>query len=349
METAPRSILEIYEQYVRRREAIIKALIDGMCLGCDNCRRYSHGGTFWSGSVILLGVFCVYTDRSEFYEQCDPEKENLCLYGACLESLRERLDDGRGRVPRFIDFICAMIIVYNSISTHKSILLRGNGPFQPWLWTSRDWHGQFRPVSLTPLIGYNVGNPDGTWSVDLPAAEVPPEMPEPVLGINFARNGMAMNDWLSLCAIHSDSWLMALLFFFGARFNCTGRAELFALANQHPTIYEVVTDKVPRNVMYKRQDGGETYLPISDASKRMTEPAIRSQPSGKIIGPNDFSTALCGKRAELFWPDDRKWYLVEIQAIDMDTKMAKVRYATNEEEELNLMEVIEDGQMSLLG
>lgn len=30
---------------------------------------------------------------------------------------------------------------------------------------------------------------DGTWKVDLPAAEVPPELPEPVLGINFARNG----------------------------------------------------------------------------------------------------------------------------------------------------------------
>ena len=221
--------------------------------------------------------------------------------------------------------------------------------------------------------------------MDLPAAEVPPEMPEPVLGINFARNGMSQSDWLSLCAIHSDSWLMSLLFFFGARFNCTGRAELFALANQHPTIYEVVSEKVPRNVMYKRGDGGlgvgfsggGVGAPASgghpsqgmseggmepvagaglvgstpaDGRRPMhSEPAIRSEPSGKIIAPDDFSTALCGKRAELFWPDDQKWYLVEIQAIDMETKMAKVRYATQEEEELNLMEVIEDGQMSLLG
>ncbi len=29
--------------------------------------------------------------------------------------------------------------------------------------------------------------PDGTWAVDLPAEEVPPEVPEPALGINFAR------------------------------------------------------------------------------------------------------------------------------------------------------------------
>lgn len=34
------------------------------------------------------------------------------------------------------------------------------------------------------------GNQDGTWEVALPAEEVPPEMPEPSLGINFARNGM---------------------------------------------------------------------------------------------------------------------------------------------------------------
>ena len=31
------------------------------------------------------------------------------------------------------------------------------------------------------------GLPDGGWAVDLPAEEVPPELPEPTLGINFAR------------------------------------------------------------------------------------------------------------------------------------------------------------------
>lgn len=169
-------------------------------------------------------------------------------------------------------------------------------------------------------------------------------MPEPVLGINFARNGtllarsnvilyyvtetvnflsgMEVTDWLSLCAIHSDSWLMALLFFFGARFNYAGRAELFALANQHPTIYEVVTERVGRNTVYKRQDAsGNAYIP--ESFRRVEEPAIRSQPSGRIISPNELTTALCGKKAELYWPDDGKWYLVEIQSIDMDTKMAK--------------------------
>ena len=34
------------------------------------------------------------------------------------------------------------------------------------------------------------GTNDGNWVVDLPAEEVPPEVPEPALGINFARDGM---------------------------------------------------------------------------------------------------------------------------------------------------------------
>ena len=35
------------------------------------------------------------------------------------------------------------------------------------------------------LYGYS----DGTWEVTLPCEEVPPELPEPTLGINFARDG----------------------------------------------------------------------------------------------------------------------------------------------------------------
>ena len=31
------------------------------------------------------------------------------------------------------------------------------------------------------------GESNGEWTVDLPAEEVPSELPEPCLGINFAR------------------------------------------------------------------------------------------------------------------------------------------------------------------
>ncbi|KAL2337413.1 hypothetical protein Fmac_011859 [Flemingia macrophylla] len=53
--------------------------------------------------------------------------------------------------------------------------------------------------------------------------EVPPELPEPALGINFARDGMQEKDWFSLVTVHNDSWLLAVAFYFGARF---GFAEL---------------------------------------------------------------------------------------------------------------------------
>lgn len=67
------------------------------------------------------------------------------------------------------------------------------------------------------------GYPDGQWAVDLPADEVPPELPEPALGINFARDGMQRKDWLALVAVHSDSWLIALSFYQGARLSSEGR------------------------------------------------------------------------------------------------------------------------------
>ncbi|KAI5404635.1 hypothetical protein KIW84_051697 [Lathyrus oleraceus] len=91
------------------------------------------------------------TDVEDFYNQCDPDKENLCLYGF----------------------------------------------------------------------------PSEQWEVNLPAEEVPPELPEPVLGINFARDSMPEKDWLSLVVVHSDSWLLAIAYYFGARFgfdNLTGDA-----------------------------------------------------------------------------------------------------------------------------
>ncbi|OIS98100.1 PREDICTED: PHD finger protein ALFIN-LIKE 2-like [Nicotiana attenuata] len=108
--SSPRTVEEIFKDYNARRTGIVRAL--------------SY-------------------DVDEFYNLCDPEKENLCLYG----------------------------------------------------------------------------HPNETWEVNLPAEEVPPELPEPALGINFARDGMTRRDWLSLVAVHSDCWLLSVAFFFGARLN----------------------------------------------------------------------------------------------------------------------------------
>ena len=68
------------------------------------------------------------------------------------------------------------------------------------------------------------GFPDENWEVNLPAEEVPPELPEPALGINFARDGMQKKDWLALVAVHSDAWLLAVAFYYGARFDKNERS-----------------------------------------------------------------------------------------------------------------------------
>ena len=68
-----------------------------------------------------------------------------------------------------------------------------------------------------------------SWEVTLPAEEVPPELPEPALGISFARDGMKRMDWLSLVAVHSDCWLLSVAFYFGARLNRNERYTVSCL------------------------------------------------------------------------------------------------------------------------
>ncbi|GJX01769.1 PHD finger protein ALFIN-LIKE 4-like protein [Tanacetum coccineum] len=86
------------------------------------------------------------------------------------------------------------------------------------------------------------GFPSEQWEVNLSAEEVPPELPEPALGINFARDGMQEKDWLSLVAVHNDAWLLSVSFYFGARFGFgkSDRKRLFNMINDLPTVFEVV-------------------------------------------------------------------------------------------------------------
>ncbi|XP_074563550.1 PHD finger protein ALFIN-LIKE 8-like isoform X2 [Curcuma longa] len=115
------------------------------------------------------------TEFQKFYHQCDPEKENLCLFGF----------------------------------------------------------------------------PNETWEVNLPVENVPPQLPEPALGINFARDSMDEKDWLAIIAIHSDSWLLAVAFFFSSRFGFDKENRLFNMINDLPTIFEVVTGCAKKQVKEK--------------------------------------------------------------------------------------------------
>lgn len=139
------------------------------------------------------------------------------------------------------------------------------------------------------------GHSDGRWEVTLPVEEVPPEIPEPALGINFARDGMKVRvrawrgrgigccpwkdccprqllrlsfppsqkqDWLALCAVHSDCWLMSVAFFHGARFDRHGRDALFRRINSLATVYETVTGRAANNeVRCWELPGGVGRLP----------------------------------------------------------------------------------------
>lgn len=135
-------------------------------------------------------VKALTTDVEEFFKQCDPEKENLCLYGL----------------------------------------------------------------------------PNEQWAVNLPGDDSPPGLPEPVLGINFARDGMQLKEWLSFVAYHSDAWLLAVAFYAGARFGFSKaeRKKLFDMINALPTIHEVVAG-VPKT----RQKEEST---VSNQSKNKSKP-----------------------------------------------------------------------------
>lgn len=55
---------------------------------------------------------------------------------------------------------------------------------------------------------------------------------------------MQRQDWLSLVAVHSDSWLMSVAFYNGARLDAEGRRQLFNDINSLPTCYEIVSGRV---------------------------------------------------------------------------------------------------------
>ena len=73
------------------------------------------------------------------------------------------------------------------------------------------------PEFLENHNDFNFGLPSGDWQVAPPADDVPSQLPEPAIGINFSRDGKA--DWSHTVAARSDSWLLAIAFFMGCGFH----------------------------------------------------------------------------------------------------------------------------------
>jgi len=249
---APRSVEEVFEDFNSRRNGLIKALT---------------------------------VDVDKFYLQCDPEKDNLCLYGF----------------------------------------------------------------------------PDATWEVQLPADEVPPELPEPALGINFARDGMQKKDWLALVAVHSDAWLMAVAFYYGAKFDKVERDKLFKLVNNLPTVYETLAGKGTKSASKKKKPASDDDKKPAKKQKKAAQLVAADDPpapppvtgfqkpsAGRLLVPSDEYGSLQGAKIELFWPDDGLWYRGEVVSINMRNRSAKVVYATGDVETMTLDEIAADGHMNVL-
>eukprot|EP00798_Chlamydomonas_sp_ICE-L_P014781 gene14781-20831_t len=66
----------------------------------------------------------------------------------------------------------------------------------------------------------------------------------------------------------------------------------------------------------------------------------------KYLYLKDISSGLRGRHAELFWPDDKLWYLIEIQEVILQT--ARIMYTTGEVEELELEEIARDNHMVVI-
>ncbi|GBF89017.1 hypothetical protein Rsub_01516 [Raphidocelis subcapitata] len=215
------------------------------------------------------------------------------------------------------------------------------------------------------------GDRSGGWAVEPPAEEIPAELPEPCLGINFARNGLSRQEWLALVAAHSDAWLVAVAFFYAVKLDSSGRARLFRQLNSQPTLFEVVTGRArptpaPAKPGGGKRGGGSMFAeggptgpgapprlpPVPFKEKDMPASANGSKlpdPRGRRLQYEDITPRLQGKFTELYWPDDALWYLVYIDRIDVRGKTANIIYYPSEElEELDLDEIARDGHMSLL-
>eukprot|EP00198_Chlamydomonas_reinhardtii_P014339 XP_001703676.1 predicted protein [Chlamydomonas reinhardtii] len=62
----------------------------------------------------------------------------------------------------------------------------------------------------------------------------------------------------------------------------------------------------------------------------------------------DIGDGLVGRHAELFWPDDNLWYLIEIQEVYAAQREARVLYSTGDFETLSLEETARDMHMVLI-
>ena len=84
---------------------------------------------------------------------------------------------------------------------------------------------------------------------------------------------MQRKDWIALIAVHSDAWLMAVAYYYGAKLDKEGRQKLFKQINSIPTVYESVTGKVKSANGSKATKKRKTIEPTADREHPSTPSA----------------------------------------------------------------------------
>ncbi|MFS7988021.1 putative chromatin regulator PHD family [Helianthus anomalus] len=153
------------------------------------------------------------------------------------------------------------------------------------------------------------GYPNGSWEVTLPTENVPSDIPDPPLGINFARDDMDRKDWLFAVAIHSDSWLISMAFFYASwlSLNAADRDRLFTLINDLPTVYEAVREWLVVQDKSSEASGSKSRIPLKRSRDGQSKSTLNMLEESDAENQEEHKVTLCGSCGEAYYNGDEFW------------------------------------------
>ena len=146
-------------------------------------------------------------------------------------------------------------------------------------------------------------------------------------------------------AVHTDSWLLSVVFFHAAKLSRPDKKRLFDLCTQLPSLYETITGKAnvvfgPKNKSGMKRPGGKAGVAAgmkgdkTNSAKKPkkedeeeAEPGVHHSPAPgakKLTNTDQQLLAnLKGRHVQLYWPDDNLWYDAEVLDFNNRNKSAK--------------------------
>lgn len=133
---------------------------------------------------------------------------------------------------------------------------------------------------------------DGRWTVDEPSPQVPPDLPEPVLGINLVLPAMHEVNWLDFVAAHSEAWLLSTAMFRAAQCRppCAReeRRALFHAINAAPSLVDEVRRVNGTFVQTtpSKKKGGKKSESGKDGNTKNSRKAEQQRKAKMVDNPN---------------------------------------------------------------